>query len=99
MGEPGAVTPMNSFVIEKEPGWSTFISKMTMQMITRSLLIAAILGAPSFCDAALTIIEIPLRTNDIVYDRISDRILASVPNVLVPNAAIRLRQLILTPAR
>src|SRR5688500_2439705 len=72
---------MNVFVIEIDSlGGSTSYFKMTMQLITRSLLIAAILSVPSFCDGALTIIEVPLRTNDIVYDRISDRILASVPS-------------------
>jgi hypothetical protein len=51
-----------------------------MVFFLRSFLWLLALGSPVTCLGAATIIEVTLPTNDIVYDPISDQILAAVPS-------------------
>jgi hypothetical protein len=49
-------------------------------MSARWLTVILMIGPESVCVAASTVIHVALPTNDIVYDPVSDRILASVPS-------------------
>jgi DNA-binding beta-propeller fold protein YncE len=51
-----------------------------MATFTPSLAYIAIFSAGSLCQAALTVTEVAVPINDIVYDPVSDRILASLPS-------------------